>query len=143
MVANVKKARATPDELSTELLGVIKVVSESSDISLAKIVQETNKDTELSMIRQAIIDKVFDHIPIHFRIKKNDLSAEMGLVWYKNKIFIPHRMQERILQVAHGDHKNSDKMKEVCERVHWESKDKDVAEKANKCLTCFRTGKNL
>ena len=34
-------------------------------------------------------------------------------------------------------------MKELCERVHWETKEKDIAEKANNCLTCFRTGKNL
>ncbi len=143
VVANVKNARATPEELSAELLGVIKIVSETSDISLAKLVHETNKDTELSMIRQAIIDKEFDHIPTHYRIKKNDLSAEMGLVIYKNKIVIPNRMQEWILQVAHGDHESSDKMEELCERVHWETKDKDITEKANNCLTCFRTGKNL
>ena len=107
------------------------------------MVQETNRDTELSMIRQAIIDKQFDHIPTHFRIKKNDLSAEMGLVFFKNKIVIPSRMQKWILQVAHGDHEGPDKMKELCERVPWETKEKDNAEKANNCLTCFRTGKNL
>ena len=121
VVANVKNAKATLEELSKELLGVIKIVSESSDISLAKLVQETNKYTELSMIRQAIIDKEFDHISTYFRVEKNDLSAEMGLVFYRNKIVIPIRMQELILQVAHGDHKSSDKMKELCERVHWES----------------------
>ena len=107
------------------------------------MVQETNKDTELSMIRQAIMDKEFDHIPTHFKAKKSGLSAEMGLVFYKNQIVIPNRMQERILQVAHGDHEGLDKMKELCERVHWETKEKDIAENANNCLTCFRTGKNL
>ncbi len=51
VIANVKNANATPEELSAELLGVIKTVSDPSDISLAKLVQETNKDSELSMIR--------------------------------------------------------------------------------------------
>ncbi len=67
----------------------------------------------------------------------------MGLVFFKNKIVIPSRMHEWILQVAHGDHEGPDKMKELCERVHWESKERDIAEKANNCLTCFRTGKNV
>ena len=39
VVALVKNAKATLEEFSTELLGVIKIVSESSDISLAKLVQ--------------------------------------------------------------------------------------------------------
>ena len=143
VIANVKNARGTPEELSAELLGVIRVVSESTDISLAKLVQETNNDTELSMIPQAIIDGAFEHVPTHYQARKNDMSAEMGMVFYKNKIVIPNRMQEWILQVAHGDHESSEKMKEMCERVHWETKERDIAEKANNCLTCFRTGKNL
>ena len=106
---------------------MIKIASESSDISLAKLVQETHKDTELSMIRQAIIDKEFDHVPTHFKAKKSDLSAEMGLVFYKNKIVTLSRMQEWILQVAPGDHEGPDKLKELGERVHWETKEKDIA----------------
>ena len=52
-------------------------------------------------------------------------------------------MQEWILQVAHGDHESNEKMKELCDRVYLETKERDITEKANKSLTCFRTGKNL
>ena len=133
VIANVKNATATSDELSSELLGVIKVVSESTDISLAKLVEETNKDNELSLIRQAIIDGKFDHIPQHYRQNQRDFCAELALVFYRNKFIIPNRMQEWILQVAHGDHEGADKMKELCDRVYWETKERDIVEKANNC----------
>ncbi len=90
VIANVKNASAMSDELSTELLGVIRVVPESTDISLAKRGQGTNKDNELSSIRQAVIDQQFDHIPQHYRVEQKDLSAELGLVFCKNKMIMPN-----------------------------------------------------
>ncbi len=142
VIPNVKNATALSDELSAELLGVIRVVSESTDISLAKLVQERNIGNELSLIRQAVVDKKFDHIPHYYKTRQKDLSAELGLVFYKNKVIVPNRMQESILQVVHGDHEGPDKMKDLCDRVYWEAKESDFLEKDNNCMTCFRTGRN-
>ena len=68
---------------------------------------------------------------------------EFGLVFYDSMLVIPDRMQEWVPQIAHGDHEGAEKMREICQRVHWETKSKDIAAKANNCLTCFRSGKNL
>ena len=45
--------------------------------------------------------------------------------------------------LSSGDRGSVEKMREICQRVQWESKEKDIAAKANNCLTCFRSGKNL
>ena len=34
-------------------------------------------------------------------------------------------------------------MREICQRVHWEHKNRNISAKANNCLTCFRACKNL
>ena len=65
---------------------------------------------------------------------------EFGLVFYDSMVIIPDRMQEWVLQIAHGDHESAEKMREICQRVHWESENKGIAAKANNCLTCFRSG---
>ncbi len=143
VIADVRGGKETAADVSAKLLGVINAITKKSDISLAKLVEETNKDKELSLIRQAIIDGEMDHIPTHYRQKKNYLSVEFGLVFLDEMVVIPDRMQEWILQVAHGDHESSDKMREICHRVYWETKNEDISAKANNCLTCFRSGKNL
>ena len=81
-------------EDSAKFLGVINAITEKSDISLAKLVEETNKDRELSLIRQAILDGDFDHIAVHYTHEKDLLSVEYGLVFLDSKVVIPDRMQE-------------------------------------------------
>ena len=143
VIANVRGGRATPDEDSARLLRVINGITEKSDILMAKLVEETNRDPQLSLLRQAIIDGNLEHVQGCYRNKKDNLSVEFGLVFFDSIVVIPDRMQEWVLQIAHGDHEKADKMREICQRTYWETKDKDIAAKAKICLTCFRTGKNL
>ncbi len=135
--------KETAEEDSARLLGVINAITEKSDISLANLIEETNKDKELSTLRQAVIDGELEHVSTHYRHRKNQLSVEFGLVFLNEMVLIPDRMQEWMLQVAHGDHESADKMREICQRVNWETKKQDIAAKVNNCLTCFRSGKKL
>ena len=143
VIANVKGGEPTSEEDSARLLGIINTITEKSDIALSKLVEETNKDPQLCLLRQAIIERDLDHVHSRYRNKRDLSSVESGLVFFDSKVVIPDRMQEWVLQIAHGDHEGPEKMREICQRVHWESKNKDIAAKASNCLTCFRTGKNL
>ena len=143
VIADVRGGKETAEEDSSRLLGVINAITEKSDISLAKLVEETNKEKELNTLRQAVIDGELDHVSMHYRQRKNHLSVEFGLVFMDERVVIPDRMREWILNVAHVDHESADKMREICQRVYWETKNQDIAAKANNCLTCFRSDKNL
>ena len=142
-IANVRGGKETLEEDSARLLGVINAITEKSDISLAKLVHETNKDPQWSVLRQAIIDGNVDHVQSCYRNKKDLLSVEFDLIFYDSMVVIADRMPEWVLQIAHRDHESAEKMREICQRVHWESKKEDIAAEANNCLTCFRSGKNL
>ncbi len=123
--------------------GLVRELTEKSDINLTKLVMETDKDTELRNIRQAIVDKRYDLLPVEFRKKKDWLSTELGVVFMDSKIVIPVTLKEWVLQVIHGDHEGVPKMRLLAERVWWATKDKDIKEKAKNCITCFRSGKSL
>ena len=143
VIADVRGGKEAAEEDSARLLGVINAINEKSEISLAKLVEETNKDMELNTLLLAVIDGELDHVSMDYRQRKNHLSVEFGLVFMDEMVVIPDRMPEWILQVAHGDHESADKMRELCQRVYWETKNQDIAAKANNCLTCFRSGMNL
>ncbi len=112
-------------------MGTINAITEKSDISFAKLVEETNEDAQLSALRQAIVDGNLEHISTHYRQKKNQLSVEYGLVFLDSMVIIPDRMQEWILRIAHGDDESAEKMREICQRVYCEDKNRDIANKAN------------
>ncbi len=109
VIANVRGGKETKEEDSARLLGTINAITEKPDISLAKLVEETNKDAELSALRQAILDGNLEQISTHYRHKKNQLSVEYGLVFLDSMVIIPDRMQEWILQIAHGNHESAEK----------------------------------
>ncbi len=46
-------------------------------------------------------------------------------------------MQEWILRVAHGDHQGSEKIKELCDRFYWETKERGILKKAKQLYDMF------
>ncbi len=110
-------------------LGVINAITEISEISLEKLVAEINKDPELGLLRQAKIDNNMDHVTPHYQHKRNHISVEYRLVFLVCLGINPDRMQEWILQMAHGNHESPDKMTEICQRVYWEDKNEDIKAK--------------
>ena len=126
-----------------EKLEQVRSLTEKTDITVEKWVKETNEDPELSLLLQAIIDGKEANIRLNYKLFKDDLSVELGLVFVANKLAVPRTLREWVLQVAHGDHWSTDKMAEFTDMVYWPGKICDLKEKSKSCLICFQAGKNL
>ncbi len=66
-----------------ELVGQI---TEFSDITLQKLIEETNKDPETSKLRQTIADREWHLLPPDLRKKEFSLSTEMGLIFVDESV---------------------------------------------------------
>ena len=91
--------------------GLVRELTEKSDINLPNLVTETDKDTELRNVRQAIVDKRYDLLLAEFRKKKDLLSTELGVVFMDSKIVTPRTLKEWVLQFIHRDHEGVPKMR--------------------------------
>ena len=117
-------------------------ITEISDIALQKLFEEKQRFCNFD-IREAIIDKDWNLLDADMRKDKLNLSTEQGLIFIDKKIYMPRTPREWILQVVHGDHESVLKMRLLAKRVYWLSKEKDLNQKANQFITCFRSGKIL
>ena len=62
------------------------LVAEQADISLKYFIQETDRNPELNLLKQAVIDKNYRHIPAAYKLYENDLKVSLGLIHIGDKI---------------------------------------------------------
>ncbi len=132
----------TEDDISTTLARTL-LIAEQTDIHLKKWLEETDRDPELNLLKQAVIDKNPKQIPSSYKLFENELRVSMGLLFIEDKIVVPRSLREWVLQVAHGDHASLHKMVSITEQVYWPGKRQDLEKKAQDCIVCFQAGKNL
>ncbi len=130
-------------ENTARALQHIRKVTESTDITLAKLIKETNDDPTLKLLRQAIEDKETHVIPSEYRRWEKELSSELGLVFKEGKVVIPTILRELMLHIAHADHEGTKKMEHYLDNVYWPDKSGDIKKKVKECLSCFKAGKNV
>ncbi len=143
VVASQNGVGTTDGEKLAESLAKVLQVTEQTDITAAKWLKETNSDPELSILRPAIIDGKEKEVPLNYKLLKDEISIDMGLVFVSGKLAVPKSLKEWVIQAAHGDHLAPQKMEKLTELVYWPGKSKDLKEKARSCLTCVQAGKNL
>ncbi len=130
------------DDITTTYARIL-YLADRTDISLRKWIEETDKDPELNLLRQALLDRKTHQIPAAYTLFEDELRVLRGLIFVGDKLLIPKSMREWVIQVAHGDHVSATKMAEITENVYWPNKTRDLEKKAQDCVTCFRAGKNL
>ncbi len=140
ILADEEGAETDDEESLKDTCAKFLLIGETTDISLAKWIKETNAGAELKALRQAIIDKKFTNIPPSYKLFQNELKTDMGLVFVANKLAVPRSLREWVKQIAHGDHASRAKMTEM---LYWPNKAKDLESKAKECIVCFQAGKNL
>ena len=132
----------TEEEVSTTLARVL-LIAEQTDINLKKWIEETDRDPELNLLRQALLDKNTKQKPASFKLYQNELRVSMGLIFVEDKIVVPRTLREWVMQVAHGDHASLHKMVALTDQVYWPGKRHDLEKKPKDCLVCFQAGKIL
>ncbi len=119
------------------------LIAQQTDITLSKWIKETDRDPELNLMEQAILDKNTHQIPAAYKLYKNELTVSVGLLFVDGRIVVPKTLREWVLQVAHGDHASLHKMVDLMEHVFWPGKRRNLEKKAADCLVCFQAGENL
>ncbi len=105
--------------------------------------EETDRDPELNLLKQVIIDKNPKQILSSYKLFENELRVSMGIIFIDDKIVVPRSLREWVLQVDNGDHASLHKMVSITEQVYWPGKRQDLEKKAQDCIVCFQAGKNL
>ena len=82
------------EETMAEKLEHVLALTEKTDITVEKWVKETNDDPELNILRQAIIDGKEANIPLNYKLFKDELTVELGLVFVANKLAVPKTLRE-------------------------------------------------
>ncbi len=78
----------TEEEVSTTLARVL-FIAEQTGINLKKWIEETDRDPELNLLRQALLDKNTKQIPASFKLYQNELRVNMRLIFVEDKIVVP------------------------------------------------------
>ncbi len=79
VIANQKGVGTRDDYILVKSLTSTLAIAEKTDITLSKWVTETNKDPELTIMRQAIMDEKPREFPPNYKFYEGELRVDMGL----------------------------------------------------------------
>lgn len=109
-------------------------------LTLHDIANETGKDKNLVVIREALMQGNLNNLPLSFKSYLNfkcSLSAEGGCIFYGDRVFIPELFQERVLRMLHDTHIGVVRMKLLARScVWWLGLDKAINEYVRSCKVC-------
>ncbi len=80
-----KRAQMDPEDVIASTVSRVLLIAEQTVISLKKWIEDTDKDPELNLLKQAIIDNDKHQIPAAFNLYENDLSVSAGLILVDGK----------------------------------------------------------
>ena len=97
-------------------------------LTAREVEQASEKDVELSTVRQCIIQNEWLDLPAAYRNVKQGLFVFGQLVLRGSRIVIPSSQRAQALALAHQGHFGIAKMKmRLCECVWWPGMDGDIA----------------
>lgn len=122
-----------------ELIFVVEVMNDTP-ITFKDISKYTNSDSNLCAVKE-YIKFGFPH-KIHPSLKElksnaADLTIVKGCIMYRNRVFIPKLLRERVLNVFHEGHPGVCGMKSLVRALIWyPGIDSDVISLVKNCKTC-------
>lgn len=126
-------------------MGDLKLIRESKtdDLALSEdtLRKDTAKDAVLKKIRRYIEDgwpeKVEDDLLAPYHYRKQDLSAEDGLIMYQGRLVIPAVLREEVLKTLHHGHPGIGAMRALARYyVWWPRLDHEIEAYVKKCTAC-------
>lgn len=113
-------------------------------VSSVDIINATKQDKSLQKLRDYIINgwprtktEVTDKVVAQLWTFKDLLYESNDIIMMGDRIFVPEKHRERILNSLHKAHPGITRMKSLARSyVFWPGLDKDINEKVQKCLPC-------
>ena len=105
-------------------------------MSIEQIKQASEQDVEVQNIKNAILRNDWNKLP-HFKNYAHEFSEVDGIIVRCNRIYIPHKLRQDVLQIVHRSHLGIVKAKSLLRsKVYWYGIDKDVENFLKSCSSC-------
>ena len=139
-------------------LGHAPRIADENNWDLEQAVRETEKNfsTELQLLKtettnDPILLKTLvnlerqqpELIPEEYQKVKKKLSSRFGLVFIKDKIFVPKNLRSTIISLLHKGHPAINKMTLATGHFRWPRMTEAMQKKCESCLYCKMSGKNI
>ncbi|XP_055640002.1 uncharacterized protein K02A2.6-like isoform X1 [Toxorhynchites rutilus septentrionalis] len=126
------------DELEEVMVKEIANMSASAvAIEWKELVEATNLDPELQHVIKSLQNNSHDEMPIDFRIFANELCCVGEVLLRIDRVVVPVKLRDRVLEIAHAGHLGIRMMKTFLRAVTWWPKmDKHIEMFVRKCQPC-------
>ncbi|XP_060754235.1 uncharacterized protein K02A2.6-like [Neoarius graeffei] len=121
----------------------------SLPIQCKDVKRETRSDTTLSQVMEMVSTGRFpsakdaDGSLVPYIIRKDELSVLQGCLMWGNRVIVPPRLRQHVMDELHVGHPGVIKMKAMARSyVWWPGLDAQVEEKCKSCASCQRCQKS-
>lgn len=106
-------------------------------VSLKEIKKHSEEDEEITKTREGIFHNNWDSLVNNYKIFETELCFHEGILLRRNKIVIPLKLRQRVLEAAHEGHPGIVAMKtRLRTKVWWPKIDKDAEKMVKACKGC-------
>ena len=131
------------EEIPTELVLLFESLKDSP-VDCSQVKHWTKKDPILSQVLQYILAGWPLHPPsgasqtlLSFWLRRMELSTHDGCILWGNRVVVPEKGRNYVLQELHGGHPGISRMKSLSRTfVWWPGIDKDIEMLVSKCPQC-------
>lgn len=127
-------------QLTENYINVIVNDAAPKSVGINEIQAETQKDTELQQVLQAIKTRKWDNnnnTLKPFAKIRHELSSKSGVIIRNHTVVIPRTLRARVINVAHSSHQGITKTKlMIREKVWWPGVNKDIETAIESCQAC-------
>ena len=129
---------------------VFKITMEEALLDTELVVRETRKDPILSRVYGYTMEgwpaKLEDNVSEEMREchrRKTELSTEQGCLIWGNRVVIPRKLRQSVLDMLHLTHSGICGMKTLARSyVWWPNLNQDIENLVKTCVNCNRFGKS-
>lgn len=106
-------------------------------IEWKELVDTTKQDSELQQVMMSLGNNCLQELPVDFRIFANELCDVGGVLMRVDRVVVPDKLRNRVLQIAHEGHLGIRMMKTFLRSVVWWPRmDRQIEVYVKRCQPC-------
>lgn len=106
-------------------------------IPLQEIERVSAQDPEISKVKEGLYQRTWDPSVSAFKVFETEFCFQDNILLRGNKIVIPNKLRERVLEAAHEGHPGIVAMKNrLRTKVWWPKIDKEAEQMVKRCKSC-------